>query len=191
MPVEKRTVGDRVRQLHNDQKLTQAAFGAKIGKPQGRISDWISGKVVPSRDDLFLLADKFGASVDFLMGLSDRMYRTDVRPTSELHDWLAAEIDRRVKAALPSGNRGFAPWLFDLLPAVDGREVLDQVTADQLRIREGWAHHLSRLLSTTRVKGAILSLHATERREEAIRLSKNMLRSQVEAHRPKKKRASS
>lgn len=58
----------RLFDLMKENNITQKQLAEHIGASQGNISDWKSGKFVPSADKLVLIADFFNVSVDYLLG---------------------------------------------------------------------------------------------------------------------------
>ena len=64
-------VANRIKELKNEEKLTQTALANKIGVKQNTISAWLLGKKEPSIKSLWLLADYFDVEVDYLIGRKD------------------------------------------------------------------------------------------------------------------------
>lgn len=64
-------VASRIKELMNEEKLTQTALANKIGVKQNTISAWLLGKKEPSIKSLWLLADYFDVEVDYLIGRKD------------------------------------------------------------------------------------------------------------------------
>ena len=64
-------VANRIKELMNEEKLTQTALASKIGVKQNTISAWLIEKKEPSIKSLWLLADYFGVDVDYLIGRKD------------------------------------------------------------------------------------------------------------------------
>lgn len=61
----------RLRQLRENQKLSQAELGEALGMNQNTISRYETGMREPSNRDLILIADYFGVSVDYLLGRTE------------------------------------------------------------------------------------------------------------------------
>lgn len=51
--------------------LTQKELAEKLGYGRSSIGDWESGRTEPSLDVLISLAQFFGESVDYMLGLED------------------------------------------------------------------------------------------------------------------------
>ena len=66
-------IGERIKQLRREKGLTQEQLAEKIGVERSSIGKYEgkSKNVIPSDDVKARLADFFGVSVDFLIGLSD------------------------------------------------------------------------------------------------------------------------
>ena len=64
-------VAERIRELMREQSLNQVQLAAKIGVKQNTISAWLLRKKQPSIQSLWLLADYFQVSVDYLIGRSE------------------------------------------------------------------------------------------------------------------------
>lgn len=61
-------VAERIRELMKEEGLNQVRLADKIGVKQNTISAWLLGKKEPSITSLWLLADYFNVSVDYLIG---------------------------------------------------------------------------------------------------------------------------
>ncbi len=61
---------ERIRELMREENLNQVQLAAKTGVKQNTISAWLSGKKEPSVASLWMLADFFGTTVDYLIGRS-------------------------------------------------------------------------------------------------------------------------
>lgn len=58
----------RIKELLASEKITQYALSKRTGISQSAISNWLSGKKEPSIESLWILADYFDTSVDYLIG---------------------------------------------------------------------------------------------------------------------------
>ena len=78
--------GERLRQLRKSRGITQEQLAALIGVERSSIGKYEGkGKVIPSDDVKFKIAQLFGVSVDYLLG------RTDVPVTISANDLNDAE----------------------------------------------------------------------------------------------------
>ena len=59
-------IAKRIRDLREDNDLTQRDLAAKLGVPAQRISEWEKGVHLPRLDVLCQMADIFGVSLDYL-----------------------------------------------------------------------------------------------------------------------------
>lgn len=61
-------VAERIRELMKEEGLNQVRLADKIGVKQNTISAWLLEKKEPCITSLWLLADYFNVSVDYLIG---------------------------------------------------------------------------------------------------------------------------
>lgn len=61
----------RLTELLNENNLSKRAFAKKIGVSAMSISDWSTGKVQPTAENIYTIAAFFGVSADYLLGLED------------------------------------------------------------------------------------------------------------------------
>lgn len=61
-------VAERIRELMKEEGLNQVRLADKIGVKQNTISAWLLDKKEPCITSLWLLADYFNVSVDYLIG---------------------------------------------------------------------------------------------------------------------------
>lgn len=64
-------IAERVRELMKDEGLNQVSLADKIGVKQNTISAWLLEKKEPCITSLWLLADYFNVSIDYLIGRSN------------------------------------------------------------------------------------------------------------------------
>lgn len=64
-------VAERIREFMRVENLTQVALAERVGVKQNTISAWLSGKKEPCIRSLWLLADYFEVSVDYLIGRAE------------------------------------------------------------------------------------------------------------------------
>lgn len=60
---------NRIRQLREERQMPQKQLSVDLGVSQPTVSDWESGRKVPSAKSTVRLAEYFGVSVDYLLGL--------------------------------------------------------------------------------------------------------------------------
>jgi transcriptional regulator with XRE-family HTH domain len=85
----------RLKAIRQKERLTQEEFGARMDVSQQRIAEWEKGGFLPRVDTLVAIAQTFGVSVDYLLGVTDDIARpVDVLTDEEreivelLRDWL-------------------------------------------------------------------------------------------------------
>lgn len=61
----------RLSELIKERNLSKRAFAKKIGVSAMSVSDWTNGKVQPTAENIYNVAEYFGTSADYLLGLSD------------------------------------------------------------------------------------------------------------------------
>ena len=63
--------GDRLKELRTERGIGQVELAARIGVSKGIISLWENGLREPTMSNLIALAQYFGVSADYLIGLKD------------------------------------------------------------------------------------------------------------------------
>lgn len=66
--MKKIIVAQRISELMKDENINQIQLSHKINVGQSTISEWLSGKNEPGINSLWLLADFFSVTVDYLIG---------------------------------------------------------------------------------------------------------------------------
>ena len=61
-------VSERIKGLMKEQGLNQVALASKIGVKQNTISAWLLNKKEPCIQSLWLLADYFDVTIDYIVG---------------------------------------------------------------------------------------------------------------------------
>lgn len=61
----------RLSELLTENKLSKRGFAKKIGVSAMSVSDWTTGKVQPTAENIFIIAEFFSISADYLLGLED------------------------------------------------------------------------------------------------------------------------
>ena len=65
----------RLKEIRKAKKISQVKLGMDLSMSQNTISRYETGKREPSIEDLKRIADYFGVSVDYLLGLTDNPKR--------------------------------------------------------------------------------------------------------------------
>lgn len=61
----------RFKELRTERRLSQVETAVMLGVSKGIISLWETGQREPNMSSLIAIAQKFGVSIDYLVGLSD------------------------------------------------------------------------------------------------------------------------
>lgn len=89
----KKTLNERIKELRLENGWSQTDLAVRVEVTQQTIADWEKGKK-PSIDKLILLARAFNASVDFLLGLTDKKgIVLSVNELKERHPEIADKLD--------------------------------------------------------------------------------------------------
>ncbi|MGN0812591.1 MAG: helix-turn-helix domain-containing protein [Candidatus Coproplasma sp.] len=65
------TFSENLKQLMKENQVSQMKLSREIGVAQSAISAWLAKKKEPSINSLWLIADYFDVTVDFLIGRKD------------------------------------------------------------------------------------------------------------------------
>lgn len=89
--------GERLRELIADSGLTADKLSKAINQHVDDIYHWKSGKgkFMPSVANLIKLADYFVCSVDFLLGLEEENYLTDIKPRPPFTEWFRTAVESK------------------------------------------------------------------------------------------------
>lgn len=64
-------LGDQIKNLRIAKKLNQVELAKKLGITKQSVSNWENENIMPSIEMLIKIADLFGVTTDYLLGLSD------------------------------------------------------------------------------------------------------------------------
>lgn len=81
-------IGERLKELRKERKLTQTELGNKINVTKVSISGYENGNRSPDTDTLQRLADYFDVTTDYLLGRSNVRSYTTQRTISPQHEQL-------------------------------------------------------------------------------------------------------
>lgn len=65
---------ERLKELRNAQNLNQVALGKILGVSKQCVSNWENNNIQPSIDMLVKIAEYFGVTTDYLLGLDKSQY---------------------------------------------------------------------------------------------------------------------
>lgn len=92
------SIGERIREIRNANKLTMEQFGARIGVTKGAISSIESGKSKPSEQTTLFICQEFGANREWLLtGNGEMLLPTEDRLIAEMAEiYHLDELDRAI-----------------------------------------------------------------------------------------------
>lgn len=61
----------RLNELLIENEISKRELAKKIGVSATSISDWSTGKIIPTAENVYLIAEYFNVSADYLLGLKD------------------------------------------------------------------------------------------------------------------------
>lgn len=67
----KLVVGERIKEIRQENNLTQSEFGQRLSVSQDTISLWEKGRAYPNTEYVIDICKKFDVSADYLLGLVD------------------------------------------------------------------------------------------------------------------------
>ena len=80
----------RLLELRNENEWTQRETAKKLYVSQGTYNNWENGKTQPSIEQLILISNLFGVSIDYLVGNDN--FNTDVPKKSSDHKEIINEL---------------------------------------------------------------------------------------------------
>ena len=75
-------IGEKINELRNKNNITQLALAKELGVSRSSVNAWEMGISMPTIDRLIDIAQYFHVSVDYLLGLNDRL-TIDISSLSE------------------------------------------------------------------------------------------------------------
>ena len=91
-------IGERIKQIRKDAKMTQKEFGAAIGVSYIAVAGWEQGNKKPGDGRLYLIAERFKVNPQWLIDGTGDIYRDDA-----LNDATQAQIEIDVIKSLFQG----------------------------------------------------------------------------------------
>lgn len=77
---------NRIKELREDRDLKQVEIAEKIGIDQKTLSNYETGKTNPDSFAIIKLAEFFGVTCDYLLGITDRNFINDESILKEIQD---------------------------------------------------------------------------------------------------------
>lgn len=69
--MKKLTYIERIKQLRIEEGITQTQLANELNMSQSSIAYWEAGKKVPNANAIIALAQYFGVTTDYLLGITD------------------------------------------------------------------------------------------------------------------------
>ena len=88
---------ERIATIRKNMKLSQEKFGELAGVSQRTVAFWESGERMPSHSTISVLADRLDISVDYLLGRTDVITRTNKKQPAVQHGELLENVIARVR----------------------------------------------------------------------------------------------
>ena len=66
-------IGEKINEIRNKHNITQLALAKELGVSRSSVNAWEMGISMPTIDRLIDIAEYFHVSVDYLLGLNDRL----------------------------------------------------------------------------------------------------------------------
>ena len=109
--------GERLSDLLQDKKTDQKSLAARLGITQATVSNWITGKSEPSMKNLKQLAELFGVSIDWLVGMPPK--GKEKRAASRVTGLSTEAVETLAKyydpVSVPVRDRFITSGMFDLV----------------------------------------------------------------------------
>lgn len=104
MEIDKKLVGNRIKTLRLEKKLTQEDLASLLGlNNKSSISQYENGSIVPSDDIKIKICDIFNCPMEYLMGISDK--KTPEKLDDEKNEISFKEDE--IYIALSKSDRGY------------------------------------------------------------------------------------
>lgn len=94
------TIGERIKQIRKDAKLTQKEFGAAIDVQRLVVASWEQGQKQPGRARLYVIAERFKVNPQWLIDGTGDIYRADAL-NDATQDQLEIDVIKKLFDGLP------------------------------------------------------------------------------------------
>lgn len=81
-------IGNKIRDLRKEKKLSQNELGKSIGVSQTTVTAWETGRAEPASTYIKKLADFFNVSADYLLGRPEKKISSEEQETKDLKNFL-------------------------------------------------------------------------------------------------------
>lgn len=82
----KNLFAERLSILLEEKRMSKRALARETGLSAMSISDWSTGKIQPTAESIYIIANYFSVSSDFLLGLEDESGRKTYNITNTIND---------------------------------------------------------------------------------------------------------
>ena len=96
---------NRIKELRNERKVTQAILAKHLGVAQNTVSNWENGNRLVDTENLQKIADYFGVTTDYILCCDSAPVS---QPTTD-----RAVSDEDIMFALFDGDKDITPEMFD------------------------------------------------------------------------------
>jgi len=132
---------ERIKILRLEKDITQAQLAVAFDKSESAIRTWESGKFKPDADTLIRLAEYFGCSIDYMLGLSDYKH---VRQQKEFNaEWEGFFGSLKKIVGFPQVTiRHLCMWLLEVIKPDDKFSILAMDKTSGIVYRVYCAHSI-------------------------------------------------
>ncbi|WP_404387564.1 helix-turn-helix domain-containing protein [Ligilactobacillus animalis] len=86
-------IGNKIRDLRKEKKLSQSELGKLIGVSQTTVTAWETGRAEPASTYIKKLADFFNVSADYLLGRPEKKSSNEDQKSKDLKKFLEDNLD--------------------------------------------------------------------------------------------------
>lgn len=156
MEFDKKIIGNRIRMLRLENKMTQETLALLIGlKGKSSIANYEAGKIIPSDKIKLKLCDVFNCPIEYLMGISDERINFD------FNNWEKKSKENEKKYKEELKNKGKS-------------DIRNPITIDEDKINLAFSSGYSGLNETNKniINATIAGLLAKQKSEESEKKEK-------------------
>ena len=100
-------IGNTIRELRKEKKMSQSELGKFIGVSQTTVTAWETGRAEPSSTFVSKLADLFNVSTDYLLGRSDSKKEPYYELTEKEKNDIAVQAEKLMDGIESGENLNF------------------------------------------------------------------------------------
>ena len=100
-------IGNTIRELRKEKKMSQSELGKFIGVSQTTVTAWETGRAEPSSTFVSKLADLFNVSTDYLLGSSDSKKEPYYELTEKEKNDIAVQAEKLMDGIESGENLNF------------------------------------------------------------------------------------